>query len=144
MSVFSLSSDAQAQPFKGEKIEPDVTSGHLHHLTPDQQAALTTFKEIIAKGQLYSPDKPHPTHDDPSLLCVPYSTRRHPNLTSPSRRFLRARRFDAQKAMKQFADSETWRKKHNVDALYATFPIDEFEGARRFYPRWTGRRDKVR
>lgn len=45
--------------------------------------------------------------------------------------------------MKQFADSETWRKKHNVDALYATFPVDEFEGARRFYPRWTGRRDKV-
>lgn len=71
--MFSLSNntvDAQAQPFKGEKIEPDVTTGHLHHLTPDQQAAFAAFKEVIAKAQLYTPDKPHPTHDDPSLLCV--------------------------------------------------------------------------
>ncbi len=59
------------------------------------------------------------------------------------RRFLRARRFDPKKAMKQFADSEAWRAKHNVEALYASFPVDEFERARRFYPRWTGRRDKV-
>jgi hypothetical protein len=27
--------------------------------------------------------------------------------------------------------------------LYATFDSDELESARRFYPRWTGRRDKV-
>ena len=45
--------------------------------------------------------------------------------------------------MKQFADSEAWRAKHNVEPLYASFPVDEFEGARRFYPCWTGRRDKV-
>ncbi|KAI0325045.1 CRAL/TRIO domain-containing protein [Cubamyces sp. BRFM 1775] len=125
MSMFSLSTDAQAQPFKGEKIDPDVTSGHLSHLTPDQQSAFAAFKDIIAKAQLYSPQRPHPVHDEPSLL-----------------RFLRARRFDPQKAYKQFADAEAWRKKHNVDALYATFPVDEFERARRFYPRWTGRRDK--
>lgn len=58
-------------------------------------------------------------------------------------RFLRARRFDPHKASKQFADAEAWRAKHNVEALYATFPVDEFENTRRFYPRWTGRRDKV-
>ena len=45
--------------------------------------------------------------------------------------------------MKQFADSEAWRTQHNVDALHAAFPTDEFEASRRFYPRWTGRRDKV-
>ncbi|KAI0350345.1 CRAL/TRIO domain-containing protein [Trametes cingulata] len=127
MSMFSLtpSTDEQIKTFKGEKMDPDVTSGHLHHLTPDQQAAFNVFKDILVKAHLYSPDKPHPTHDEPTLL-----------------RFLRARRFDPQKAMKQFADAEAWRKKHNVDALYATFPVDEFESARRFYPRWTGRRDK--
>lgn len=59
-------------------------------------------------------------------------------------RFLRARRFDLVKAQKQFSDAEAWRKKHNVDQLFATFPEDEFETAKRFYPRWTGRRDKVR
>lgn len=60
-----------------------------------------------------------------------------------SRRFLRARRFDPAKAQKQFADAETWRSKNNVDELFATFPVDEFESSKRFYPRWTGRRDKV-
>ncbi|KAI0643093.1 CRAL/TRIO domain-containing protein [Trametes meyenii] len=126
MSIFSLSqTDSQVQPFKGEAIDPDVTTGHLTHLSPDQQAAFSAFKDIITKARLYSPDRPHPTHDEPTLL-----------------RFLRARRFDPQKAMKQFADAEAWRKKHNVDTLYATFPVDEFERARRFYPRWTGRRDK--
>ncbi|KAH9924605.1 CRAL/TRIO domain-containing protein [Epithele typhae] len=66
-----------------------------------------------------------PTHDEPTLL-----------------RFLRARRFEPQKAMKQFADAEAWRTKHNVDTLFANFPTDELESTRRFYPRWTGRRDK--
>ena len=59
-------------------------------------------------------------------------------------RFLRARRFDAAKAQKQFSDAEIWRNKHKVDELYTTFPPDEIETAKRFYPRWTGRRDKVR
>lgn len=61
-----------------------------------------------------------------------------------NRRFLRARRFDPAKAQKQFADAESWRAKHNVDELFETFPVDEFEASKRFYPRWTGRRDKVR
>jgi hypothetical protein len=60
------------------------------------------------------------------------------------RRFLRARRFDPAKAQKQFADAEAWRKKHGVDALYAGFDPQEMEDSRRFYPRWTGRRSKVR
>ncbi|EJF61053.1 CRAL/TRIO domain-containing protein [Dichomitus squalens LYAD-421 SS1] len=127
-SFFSFSSSAD-QPAKGETITPDVTSGHLTHLTDDQQAAFATFKTVLAKAQLYTPPsdphRPRPSHDDPTLL-----------------RFLRARRFDPQKAMKQFADSEAWRAKNNVETLYATFPVDEFETARRYYPRWTGRRDK--
>ena len=36
------------------------------------------------------------------------------------------------------------RKQHDVDNLFATFDPVEFEDCRRFYPRWTGRRDKVR
>lgn len=60
------------------------------------------------------------------------------------RRFLRARRYDVDKAQKQFSDTEAWRKQHNVDELFRTFDVNEMESARRFYPRWTGRRDKVR
>ncbi|KAI0770450.1 CRAL/TRIO domain-containing protein [Fomes fomentarius] len=127
---FFLSNRAGADgPPTAEAIDPDVTAGHLHHLSPEQQAALDSFKHTLTKAGLYSPaadpDRPRPSHDDPTLL-----------------RFLRARRFDPQKAMKQFADSEAWRAKHRVSALYASFPTDEIETARRFYPRWTGRRDK--
>ncbi|TFY54139.1 hypothetical protein EVJ58_g9036 [Rhodofomes roseus] len=39
-------------------------------------------------------------------------------------------------------DAEAWRKQHRVTWLYATFDPDEFESTRRFYPRWTGRRDR--
>ncbi|KAF9267599.1 CRAL/TRIO domain-containing protein [Marasmius fiardii PR-910] len=69
-------------------------------------------------------DHPGSSHDDPTLL-----------------RFLRARRFDVKLAHKQFSDTQRWRKEHDVDNLFANFPIDEFENSKRFYPRWTGRRD---
>ena len=60
------------------------------------------------------------------------------------RRFLRARGFSPAHAQTQFAATQQWRKDHDVDRLYPTFEVDEFEEAKRFYPRWTGRRDKVR
>ena len=60
------------------------------------------------------------------------------------RRFLRARGFSPAHAQTQFAATQQWRKDHDVDRLYPTFDVDEFEEAKRFYPRWTGRRDKVR
>jgi len=108
-------------------VNVDVLAGHMGHLTPTQQEAFTLFRERLAKAQLYTPGAgvSKPSHDEPTLL-----------------RFLRARRFDPAKAQKQFADAETWRSKNNVDELFATFPVDEFESSKRFYPRWTGRRDK--
>ena len=61
----------------------------------------------------------------------------------PERRFLRARRFDVIKAQKQFLDRVSWEKKYDVPNMFANFPTDEFENSRKYYPRWTGRRDKV-
>lgn len=84
---------------------------------------------------------PPPTTTPPSCESL-LAARLQPSYLSS--RFLRARRFDPQKALKQFQDAELWRKKHRVDWLYATFDPVEFEDSRRFYPRWTGRRDKVR
>lgn len=63
-------------------------------------------------------------------------------LFAPSR-FLRARKFDP-KATQQFIDAEKWRKTNNVDELYRTFDVEEFEQAKKYYPTFTGRRDKVR
>ena len=59
------------------------------------------------------------------------------------RRFLRARGFNIAAAQKQFTDAENWRKKHDVHKLYRGMSVEIIEQSRRFYPRWTGRRDKV-
>ncbi|KAI7554747.1 CRAL/TRIO domain-containing protein, partial [Hortaea werneckii] len=65
------------------------------------------------------------THDDETLL-----------------RYLRARKFNPEQAFDQLKDTEDWRKANNLDHLYETIDIDEYEQTRRLYPQWTGRRDK--
>ncbi|KAI0051084.1 CRAL/TRIO domain-containing protein [Auriscalpium vulgare] len=97
------------------------------YVTKEQAAALQTFKKTLQAAKLYTPatgDAPA-SHDDTTLL-----------------RFLRARKLDPVKAQAQFSATEEWRRKNDVVNLYATFPTDEFEHAKQFYPRWTGRRDK--
>jgi len=122
-----------------------VFPGHLGHLLPSQQEALTTFKANLAEALLYIPptDAREASHDEPTLLygqclygCI------FVNVETTSR-FLRARGFNPAAAQKQFSDAESWRKRHDVHNLYVTFDADEFETSKRFYPRWTGRRDKV-
>ncbi|KAF7966410.1 hypothetical protein HWV62_38454 [Athelia sp. TMB] len=102
-------------------------AGHLGRLSSEQQESFTKFKVNLATAGLYTPetDTSRASHDEPTLL-----------------RFLRARRFDPAKAQKQFADTKKWREQHNVDNLYANFDNDEFEACKKYYPRWTGRRDK--
>lgn len=94
----------------------------------DPGQSLETFKAKLRNAGLYQPasDDTAASHDDITLL-----------------RFLRARRYDVDKAQKQFSDTQAWRKQHNVDELFRTFDVNEMELARRFYPRWTGRRDKT-
>ena len=56
---------------------------------------------------------------------------------------MRARGFSPEAAQKQFSASEDWRKKHNVAQVYISTKPEDLEYSRRFYPCWTGRRDKV-
>jgi hypothetical protein len=104
-------------------------AAHYGHLTDHQQKALESFKQIIQKNGYYTPEAPdgssEASHDDETLL-----------------RYLRARRFDPQGAFKQFKDTEDWRKLHNVDNLFSTIDVEEYEQTRRLYPQWLGRRDK--
>ncbi|KAK2459680.1 hypothetical protein APHAL10511_008325 [Amanita phalloides] len=104
-----------------------VFAGHLGHLTKDQEESFNKFKEVLSSVKLYTPatGTSPASHDEPTLL-----------------RFLRARSFQPVPAQKQFADAEAWRRAHDVDRLYATFDPGEFEFSKRFYPRWTGHRDK--
>ncbi|KAJ7164732.1 CRAL/TRIO domain-containing protein [Mycena crocata] len=101
----------------------NIFAGHLGHLSPSQENAFTAFKQALADAKLYDPYKPTP--DDPTLL-----------------RFLRARSWVPSAAVKQFSDAEAWKRKHDVANLFPSFDPVELEDSRRFYPRWTGRRDK--
>jgi hypothetical protein len=53
------------------------------------------------------------------------------SISDDIRRYLRARRFDPQGAFKQFKDTEDWRKLHNVDNLFSTIDVEEYEQTRR-------------
>lgn len=112
---------------------PAPTTHNLGDLTPDQLEAFDVFKTNLINAGLYTPGRTTPSKDEPLEAS-------HDDLTLL--RFLRARRFDPIQAQKQFSSAEDWRRKHQVDDLFTSFPPDEFESARRFYPRWTGRRDK--
>ncbi|KAH8818806.1 CRAL/TRIO domain-containing protein [Flagelloscypha sp. PMI_526] len=96
----------------------DPFAGHLGRLSDSQSEALANFKELVQKAGFT-------THNDDVTLC----------------RFLRARRFDPVEAMKQYSATQEWRQKYKVDSLFTEFPAEEFESSKRFYPRWTGRRD---
>ncbi|EPS34437.1 hypothetical protein PDE_09401 [Penicillium oxalicum 114-2] len=108
-------------------------AGHLHHLTPEQEAKLEEFKKVCAEHKYYTPavkaadgvETTPASHGDATML-----------------RFLRARRFDVEGAWGQFKDTEDWRKENAIEDLYANIAVDKYEASRRMYPQWTGRRDR--
>ncbi|KAJ5941467.1 hypothetical protein N7516_001635 [Penicillium verrucosum] len=108
-------------------------TGHLHHLTPEQEEKLQEFKALCAERKYYTPaveqadgvEAKPASQDDATLL-----------------RFLRARRFDVEGAWAQFKDTEDWRKDNAIEKLYENISVDSYEAARRMYPQWTGRRDR--
>ncbi|KAF6755970.1 CRAL-TRIO domain-containing protein [Ephemerocybe angulata] len=109
--------------------EPHLV-GHPGYLTESHNEALKAFTELLAKAGLYSPASEDGTveasPDEATLL-----------------RFLRARSFQPEAALAQFQSANEWRKQHDVENLFASgFTAEEFEDTKRFYPRWTGRRDK--
>ncbi|KAH9821971.1 SEC14 cytosolic factor [Teratosphaeria destructans] len=104
-------------------------SGHVGHLSDSQQGALTNFKKLCQQKGYFVPasddGKDPPSHDDETLL-----------------RYLRARKFVPEEAFGQFKETEDWRTENQLDTLYETIDIHEYEQTRRLYPQWTGRRDK--
>lgn len=99
----------------------------MAHLTDGQTAALDKFKKLCQERGYYQPgnDRTAPSHDDETLL-----------------RYLRARKFVPEEAFKQLKDTEDWRQENQLDKLYETIDISEYEASRRLYPQWIGRRDK--
>ncbi|KAL2106936.1 hypothetical protein VUR80DRAFT_5935 [Thermomyces stellatus] len=98
--------------------------GHLGHLDETQAEKLEEFRKLVETEGLYKPGPP-PSHDDEALL-----------------RYLRARRWVPEEALKQFRDTHEWRQANDIDTLYSTIELASYEQSRRMYPQWTGRRDR--
>ncbi|KJZ72261.1 hypothetical protein HIM_08302 [Hirsutella minnesotensis 3608] len=98
--------------------------GHLGQLSPQETEKLDRFKTVLGERGLWKSGPPA-SHDDQTLL-----------------RFLRARKWVVEDAVRQLKDTEEWRAANNIDTLYKTIHLDAYEQSRRLYPQWTGRRDR--
>jgi hypothetical protein len=58
-------------------------------------------------------------------------------------RYLRARKFDVNKALHMFVDCEKWRVEFGVEELKHTFHFDEREKVNQYYPQYYHKTDKV-
>ncbi|KAF3937877.1 hypothetical protein ABW19_dt0208474 [Dactylella cylindrospora] len=133
ISTSSNASHKRAKDFRKEAHkefearEKHPLAGHFAHLTPEQQVAAHEFHAVLTEKGLYTPasEKGPASHDETTLL-----------------RFLRARKFDVPSAVQQFADTETWRRDTQIEKLYDTIDVEEYEETRSVYPQWTGRRDR--
>ena len=64
-------------------------------------------------------------------------------LTCLQLRFLRARKFDINKAFIMFSECEQWRKEFGVDELMKSFHFDEKPLVTVYYPQYYHKTDKV-
>ncbi|KAL8869088.1 MAG: hypothetical protein Q9174_004533 [Haloplaca sp. 1 TL-2023] len=109
-----MSEPPAGPPPASAATEQSRLKGHLGHLTPQEENALTEFKKLSADAGFFRAE----TNTQP------------------------ASHDDAQDAFVQFKDTEIWRKENNLDALYEKIDIKDYQEARSVYPQWTGRRDK--
>ncbi|KAF9523923.1 CRAL/TRIO domain-containing protein [Crepidotus variabilis] len=101
-------------------------AGHVGHLSPEQETTLQSFKESLGQAKLYHVVDEAPSHDEATLL-----------------RFLRARSWNIAAAQRQFAGHEAWLKEHDVLRVLHEISPEDFLQTQKYYPRWTGRRDKL-
>src|SRR5271163_1489288 len=93
---------------------------HPGHLTPEQEEKLEEFRKRLQDAGYKE------RLDNASLL-----------------RFLRARKFDVQKAYIMFTECEQWRKDFGVDDIVKNFKFDEKPLVTVYYPQYYHKTDKV-
>jgi hypothetical protein len=88
----------------------------LGHLGPDQEKALEKFKKLSQDKGYYRPaaDGKPASHDDENLL-----------------RFLRARKWIPTEAFGQFKDTSDWRKENEIEKLYDTIDVKDYDDCRK-------------
>lgn len=127
-----MSTSGPAHRVQSAVVEYGYPNGHLGHLTPEEEEAFKNFKLLCAEKGVYKPaDGETPaSHDDATLLYVSALCYCLCKLTL-SRRFLRARRFNATDAYTQFSETEAWRKANHLEQLYETIDLEHYDETRR-------------
>jgi hypothetical protein len=97
------------------------TFGRLGHLTPEQVSILDQFKIILGAQNAYDKSM----HDDSCLL-----------------RFLRARKFDLNEAIKMWVEKEKWALEFGVEDIISSFIFPKWKQVKEFYPRFYHKQDK--
>ena len=97
------------------------TFGRLDYLTPEQMSILEQFKIILNAHGAFHQEK----HDDHLLL-----------------RFLRARKFDLNEAVKMWMTKEQWIKEFQVDSILSSFTFPKWKQTMEYYPRFYHNVDK--
>ncbi|KAI0829205.1 CRAL-TRIO domain-containing protein [Trametes gibbosa] len=95
--------------------------GRLGNLTVPQLHALEELKKKLREDELFVPER----MDDATLL-----------------RFLRARKFDVEKARQMVAACEQWRKDFGVEDIWKNFDFKEKEAVDKYYPQYYHKTDK--
>lgn len=110
-----MTSKGPAHRVQSATIEYGFPQGHLGHLTEAEEQAFAEFKQVCASKGVYTPGNGQQaaSHDEATLL-----------------RFLRARRFVVPDALQQFVATEEWRKANELDKLYETIDVDQYEQTR--------------
>ncbi|KAG8732700.1 cytosolic factor, phosphatidylinositol/phosphatidylcholine transfer protein [Ceratobasidium sp. 423] len=99
----------------------DPLTGHVGHLTPEQEQTLSQLKSDLQNVGCFVPER----HDDSILL-----------------RFLRARKFDLAKSRKMIIECEEWRKNFGVDDIVNNFDFPEQAEVTKYYPQYFHKTDK--
>lgn len=94
----------------------------MGHLTKEEEANFFVFKHELGQEGFYNAEK----HDDHTLL-----------------RFMRARKFQVPAAKKMWIDCENWRKEFGVNTILEDFDFPEYPMARKYYPRFYHKTDKL-
>ncbi|KAI6715066.1 phosphatidylinositol transporter [Diplocarpon mali] len=107
-----MSTAGPAHRVQSAVVEYGFPQGHLGHLSDEEETAFKNFKILCQEKGYYKP----------ASAEVPET---HDDAT-----------------LLQFKETEDWRKANQLDILYETIDLQQYEETRRLYPQWTGRRDR--
>jgi len=123
----------------------DPLSGHPGHLDPGQQHVLDQFRTLLTSSTFTHPSSPTPL---PLLPTDPSDSRINPGpgydrfQDVTLLRFLRARKFDLEKAKIMWEANEKWRLDFKTDEIARDFDYKEHIEVDKYYPQYYHKMDK--